>query len=127
WHTSGPNVDLSSAADIVLNGVHHPWTVTGEAGAFDVQATVTHEAGHALGLDHSPVRGATMYWQLTRVSAGGASGTQGRRLSGDDMAGVRDLYGTGAGTGSLAGTVHSDIGGQGMIVGAVHLVSGDTI
>jgi hypothetical protein len=123
----GPDLDLTIEADIVLNGVHHAWTVTGQTMRFDVQSAIVHEAGHAAGLDHTPLRGSSMYWQFTRVNQGGSSGIEGRTLAADDIAGVQDLYGTGAGTGGLAGTVFSDIGGQGMVVGAVNMNTGETI
>lgn len=53
----------------------------------DIQGVAAHEYGHALGLDHSLVAGATMQ--------GGASGNQveNRSLAPDDIAGVQALYG----------------------------------
>jgi hypothetical protein len=53
----------------------------------DLQGVAAHEYGHALGLDHTLVAGATMQ--------GGASGNQveNRSLEADDIAGVQALYG----------------------------------
>jgi len=36
-------------------------STTGEADAYDLQAAITHEVGHVLGLGHSAVQDATMY------------------------------------------------------------------
>src|SRR5207244_5649275 len=64
-------------ADIELNGAPHvddspafiftandgpPCSVPGQTGCvrFDIQNTVTHEAGHSIGLDHTTVENATM-------------------------------------------------------------------
>ena len=57
---------------------------------FDIQGVMTHEYGHALGLDHSPVGGATM----TQGTSG--SGLSDRSLHSDDVAGVQAIYGTAA-------------------------------
>ena len=51
----------------------------------DIQGVACHELGHALGLDHSSVNGATMYPY--------ASGTADRSIAGDDSNGVRAIYG----------------------------------
>lgn len=47
-------------ADIILNARDHTFSTTNAANTFDVQSVVTHEVGHFIGLDHSPVLGATM-------------------------------------------------------------------
>lgn len=60
-----------------------------DAGALDLQSAATHEVGHALGLGHSAVAGATM-------SAAGAGLVSARSLEADDMAGIQAIYGAAA-------------------------------
>lgn len=49
-------------ADIALDDLHHDFcTGTCKPGQFDLCSTLTHEAGHFLGLDHSLEPDATMY------------------------------------------------------------------
>lgn len=57
---------------------------------FDIEAVACHEFGHALGLDHSAVSGATMFPSITAGTTGA------RSLEADDIAGVQGLYGTSA-------------------------------
>ncbi|MCB1018638.1 MAG: hypothetical protein KDC27_01865, partial [Acidobacteria bacterium] len=59
-------------SDILFNpelldedGAVIPFSTTGEAGAFDIEATVAHELGHAIGAKHSSIAGSTM-WQNGR-------------------------------------------------------------
>jgi hypothetical protein len=56
-------------------------------GALDVQACVTHEYGHALGLGHSTVTGATMSPTIS------GDGTGLRSIEADDRAGLQAVYG----------------------------------
>lgn len=70
-------------AEVVLND-DFLWTLDGGRGTFRVQATATHELGHALGLAHSPHRDAAMYWHYDPA---------GVSLTEDDRRGLRFLYG----------------------------------
>jgi len=56
-------------------------------GSIDLQGVACHEYGHALGLDHSAVVGATMYPTIS------GSGVAQRSIADDDKAGVQALYG----------------------------------
>ena len=55
-------------------------------------ATV-HELGHSLGLGHSSVSDANMYWIFTRYSGPGTA-----VLHADDLAGIQVIYGAGVGS-----------------------------
>lgn len=61
-------------------------------GCIDIQNTVTHEAGHTLGLDHSPDPNATMYANAPPGE------TSKRHLGTDDIAGICAIYPKGAAT-----------------------------
>ncbi|HEV8112556.1 MAG TPA: matrixin family metalloprotease [Planctomycetota bacterium] len=53
----------------------------------DIAGVCTHEYGHALGLGHSTVNGATMYPSIS------GSGVSQRSIEADDINGVRAVYG----------------------------------
>jgi hypothetical protein len=83
------------------------------SGSSDLQAVATHEIGHLLGLDHSPLASAVMFPLATgRVFS--------RTLTLDDTIGVSTLYPTAAFTarGSIEGTVRTmaNVGVFGAIV-----------
>ena len=87
-----------------------PCTSPTETGCvrIDVQNTVTHEAGHSLGLDHSPDPNATMY------ASAPMGETSKRRLGSDDISGICAIYPRGAPTvTSCDGTPSTDSGGCG--------------
>ncbi len=71
-------------ADVVVNGAASLGTPT-FAGSFDLQGVMTHEFGHMLGLVHSGVKDATMYFvQLPAQDA--------RSLESDDRSALAAAY-----------------------------------
>lgn len=94
---SAPSIQVQGAdiveVDLALNARDYVWTESGADGSsrFDLQAGLTHELGHLLGLWHSTVTGAT----LNPVMAGNP---EARTLEDDDIDGLCTVY-DGAGTG----------------------------
>ena len=68
----------------------------------DIQGVACHEFGHALGLGHTNVSGATMFPSISGTGVGQ------RSIEADDIAGVQSIYGVKSGTkchiGAIAGT-----------------------
>ncbi len=79
-------------ADIEINSANVALSTSDTNITNDLQAILTHEAGHFFGLAHSLVRGATMN-KLYNVNVGDATF---RSLSDDDRRGICDLYPPGA-------------------------------
>lgn len=99
------------------------WAVSPTGSQFDIESVAVHEFGHALGMDHSAVAGATMF---PSVSAGS---TANRTLAADDIAGVQAIYGVSAvGTPTISSVTppYAWIGGGTRItISGTHLNGGD--
>ncbi|MBU1429212.1 matrixin family metalloprotease [Myxococcota bacterium] len=73
-------------ARISFNMVNFRWGIgVNDPGTADVRGVATHEIGHALGLGHSFVKAATMYWSGSTQALAS--------LHADDQRGLRFLYG----------------------------------
>ncbi|MGH7822003.1 MAG: matrixin family metalloprotease [Candidatus Binatia bacterium] len=93
-------------ADIVFNAQRYSWSVGGSG--YDVENSTAHEVGHFGGLGHSSDSQATMF------ASAAAGETKKRSLSGDDVAGLRAIYGgSGSGAPSSGGGVVASPGGLG--------------
>ena len=86
--TFDPKSGLITDADIELNTATHDFTIGDDNIIIDLRNTITHEAGHFLGLDHSPVRDSTMFFS----AAEGES--KKRDLEDDDTDAVCTIYPT---------------------------------
>jgi hypothetical protein len=73
-------------ADVEINSAQNPITVGNVGVRYDLASIVTHEAGHTLGLSHSPVPYSTMYAEYTQTDL------DLRTLSDDDVAGICAVY-----------------------------------
>ena len=82
-----------TAFDIVLfartSGSQNRWSGARDPafGTIDIAGVAAHEFGHALGLDHTNIREATMFPAVTN------RGLELRTLHSDDIAGVESIYG----------------------------------
>ena len=118
WNNDGVLTDT----DILFNP-RHSYSTTLQPGTFDIQATMTHELGHALGMDHSGVAGASLFAVAARQSNTLAM------LSHDDVAFVTTVYpkpGSGQSLGVIQGRVERNSGGavRGALVVAASPTSG---
>lgn len=75
-------------ADVEINSAqaHFTFADTSAQTTDDLQAVLTHECGHFLGLSHDPVLGSTMYPEYT------PGDLYQRTLDADDVAGICEIY-----------------------------------
>jgi Matrixin len=91
---------------------------SGCSGGFYIEDVATHEFGHALGLGHSAVSGATMYPSL------GYCSVHARWLTDDDRQGVEALYPSGSSNRAPAVSISSPAAGATVTDGTALTFSG---
>ena len=106
-------------ADIIFNGRDWNFSTDGTPGTYDIQDIATHEIGHFVGLDHSPVLSGTMWPYVSRGQ------TLHRSLTTDEQSGAKAIAPSGA-INHLRGTLRKSNGSvaRGALVAAVRASDG---
>lgn len=123
WDEQGRVTDT----DITFNGRDFTFSVT-EAfpgpGPVDLQDVMTHEVGHLIGLDHTPLVGPTSIRPTMNPFASQDQPGMARTLEPDDVAGATALYPGSAATqlGAIAGQVMNRAGSPAF---GVHVIAYD--
>jgi len=115
--TSGASNGEIIDAAIMYNGNQIQWAVDGRDTAADVAEVTTHELGHLIGINHSPIGGATMF---PRTAIGRIKG---RTLDSDDQIAASVIYpadGFVSSTGVIRGRV---VDNNGAVIFGAHVAA----
>lgn len=96
-------------ADVVINPAAQ-FSTDGTPGTYDLEATMTHEIGHVIGLEHSNEASAAMQPRQGTNGLYEQAALSPRTLSDDDRAGAHALYGSRESFGVIAGTIKDAAG-----------------
>jgi hypothetical protein len=96
-------------ADVVINPTAQ-FSTDGTPGTYDLEATLTHEIGHVLGLEHSHEASAAMQPRQGTNGLYEQAALSPRTLSDDDRAGAHALYGSRENFGGITGRI-TDVAG----------------
>jgi hypothetical protein len=106
-----PATGVIMEADVVVNPAAQ-FSTDGTPGTYDLEATLTHEIGHVLGLEHSNEVGAAMQPRQGTNGLYEQAALSPRTLSDDDRAGAHALYGSRENYGVIAGTITDAAGSK---------------
>jgi YVTN family beta-propeller protein len=104
WNDQGEIID----ADIVFNGRDFTFSLnenTTPSGQIDLQEVLTHEAGHFLGLDHTPLVGDPKVRPTMNPFNTTEAPREARTLEQDDRSGLTALYPASNQTGGISGQI----------------------
>ena len=96
-------------ADVAINPAAQ-FSTDGTPNTYDLEATLTHEIGHVLGLEHSSEAGAAMQPRQGTNGLYEQAALSPRTLSDDDRAGAHALYGEHENYGVIAGKITTAVG-----------------
>ncbi len=95
-------------ADIVLNP-YQQFSTDGSIGTYDLETTISHEIGHLLGLEHSPVLGALMYAHYAKNNSFSVNRNYNKQLDLSDVTALRSLYGANSEDEDCCGSISGKI------------------
>jgi predicted Zn-dependent protease len=110
-------------ADVVINPSAQ-FSTDGTSGTYDLEATLTHEIGHVLGLEHSNEASAAMQPRQGTNGLYEQAALSPRTLSDDDRAGAHALYGSPENFGAITGTITD---AAGVPAGRAHVWAEDAL
>ena len=123
----GANNDVFFDESDIVFSPDLEFSTSGENNKFDIQAVLTHEIGHFLGMDHSALVSSVMVPFSQAVTATGTNALSvlhQRTLAYDDIAGISEIYPKTSGTPPV-GQIRGFVLNGGLPVFGAHVVAVD--